>query len=137
MSDKSLVKSDRNPLEKQKKAAKRFAPISNFLKLLSQESADAEDASYAEALARKAWNKALSDDKDSLYWALMILERTEGKVTQKVQIDNPNELVEQIFTRLVESGMPMVQIRNVLIAMGVEDRFLPPMEAVEGEVVDG
>lgn len=136
MPQKSLAISSHSTLERQKKAAKSFAPISNFLKVISQENLAGRDETYAEALARKAWRMSLSDEKESLYWALMILERTEGKVAQKVQIDNPNELVEQIYSRLVLSGMPMTQIRNVLIALGVDEKFLPQIEAIDTEIID-
>lgn len=137
MPQKSLTVTSHSVLDRQRKVAKSFAPISNFLKIISQEYPAGKEHTYAEALARKAWDNALSDTKESLYWALMVLERTEGKVAQKVQIENPNELVEQIYSRLVLSGMPMVQIRNVLIAMGVEEKLLPPVESVDGEIVDG
>lgn len=113
----------------QRREAKKYAPVSNFLKIIANESSEEfPDLTNAEVLAKKAWNKATSDDKDALHWAVMLMDRVEGKVAQEVKVDNPNAIVEQLYTRLAIGGMSNEHIRNTLIGMGVDEALLPPEE---------
>jgi len=125
-----------------KKVIRGYAPITNFLKILANESAmGSDELSNAESLARKMWQKANSDDKDSLHWAILLLDRVEGKASQTIKVDNPNAIVEQLYVKLAVNGMSNTQIRNTLVGMGVDEALLPPPEEspdiieVEGKVV--
>ena len=112
-----------------KKVIRGYAPITNFLKILANESAmGSDELSNAESLARKMWQKANTDDKDSLHWAILLLDRVEGKASQTIKVDNPNAIVEQLYTRLAIGGMSNEHIRNTLIGMGVDESLLPPEE---------
>jgi len=137
---KSLVHPIKQLQSQQRREMRKYAPVSNFLKILANEnSEDQPDLTNAEMLARKAWRKALSDDKDSLHWTVLLLDRIEGKVNQVVTVDNPNAIVEQLYTKLAINGMSEEQIRTTLIGMGVDEGFLPPPKEepviIETEVI--
>lgn len=124
----------------QRRAAKKYSPVSNFLKIIANEASEEfPDLTNAEVLAKKAWAKATSDDRDSLHWAVMLMDRVEGRVAQEVKVSDPNAIVEQLYVKLAVNGMSNGQIRETLIGMGVDESLLPPPEEpviiIEGEVV--
>lgn len=124
-----------------KKKTNRMAkPVEAFLRIAADMQLDPDDPNsftYAERLALHAWKKALSNDRDSFKWAELVLDRTEGKVANELKIEDAGRLVEQIISKLSNSGMNLPQILTFLQAMGVEQQYIPDNDFIDAEVING
>lgn len=128
---KALVKTGRKKLKIPK-------PIQGFMQVISDtpiDPNDPESITYAERLAQHAWEQALSEGKDSIKWAALLLERTEGKVPNEHRLEDAHKLVDQITAKLMQSGLDLAEVQKMLEAMGVDRKYLPTVDYVEGELV--
>ncbi len=126
-------------LAKRRQKYKIPKPIEGFMKAIADtpmDPNDPESITYAEYLAQRMWIKAISDDNDAVKWASMLIERTEGKVPNEHRMEDANKLVEQITAKMLQSGMGITDIHKTLEALGIDKKYLPAPDFVEGELVN-